>query len=151
MSRGFFYGHKDTVARWQRRPCKNTLCGIATDNASGYCDTCADQGQGKGRAGDRRATACQRGYGRQWRKARESYLIANPLCVFCLARRLVVPATVVDHIIPHEGDQALFWDESNWQSLCKLCHDSDKQRMDRATREGGRGVKVYGDKTVDRR
>lgn len=32
-------------------------------------------------------------------------------------------ATVVDHIIPHKGDQYLFWDRSNWQPLCKLCHD----------------------------
>lgn len=32
-------------------------------------------------------------------------------------------ATVVDHIVPHRGDQKLFWDESNWQPLCKPCHD----------------------------
>ena len=32
-------------------------------------------------------------------------------------------ATVVDHIIPHRGDDALFWDQSNWQALCKKCHD----------------------------
>ena len=32
-------------------------------------------------------------------------------------------ATVVDHIQPHRGDPKLFWDQSNWQSLCKRCHD----------------------------
>ncbi|WP_295219971.1 HNH endonuclease signature motif containing protein, partial [Ruminococcus sp.] len=32
-------------------------------------------------------------------------------------------ATVVDHIIPHRGDPHLMWDESNWQALCKSCHD----------------------------
>ena len=31
--------------------------------------------------------------------------------------------TVVDHIRPHRGDPVLFWDEKNWQSLCKSCHD----------------------------
>ncbi len=31
-------------------------------------------------------------------------------------------ANEVDHIKPHNGDLALFWDESNWQSLCKACH-----------------------------
>ena len=36
-------------------------------------------------------------------------------------------ATVVDHIIPHRGDKTLFWDETNWQSLCKTCHDGAKQ------------------------
>ncbi|WP_435645121.1 HNH endonuclease [Butyricicoccus porcorum] len=32
-------------------------------------------------------------------------------------------ATVVDHIVPHRGDPKLFWDQTNWQSLCKQCHD----------------------------
>ena len=31
--------------------------------------------------------------------------------------------TVVDHIVPHRGDARLFWDEDNWQPLCKSCHD----------------------------
>ncbi|WP_367142722.1 hypothetical protein [Desulfosporosinus sp.] len=29
----------------------------------------------------------------------------------------------MDHIIPHRGDKALFWDESKWQPHCKRCHD----------------------------
>jgi 5-methylcytosine-specific restriction protein A len=32
-------------------------------------------------------------------------------------------AEVVDHIKPHKGDMTLFWDENNWQSLCKMHHD----------------------------
>nr|DAZ53348.1 MAG TPA: HNH endonuclease [Caudoviricetes sp.] len=32
-------------------------------------------------------------------------------------------ATVVDHITPHRGDPRLFWDEANWQPMCKQCHD----------------------------
>lgn len=40
-------------------------------------------------------------------------------------------ATVVDHIIPHRGDQKLFWDRSNWQALCKSCHDSKTMTEDR--------------------
>lgn len=35
----------------------------------------------------------------------------------------MVPATVVDHAAPHRGDRALFWDTSNWQSLCAHCHN----------------------------
>jgi 5-methylcytosine-specific restriction endonuclease McrA len=30
---------------------------------------------------------------------------------------------VVDHIQPHKGDETLFWDENNWQPLCRQCHD----------------------------
>jgi 5-methylcytosine-specific restriction protein A len=33
-------------------------------------------------------------------------------------------ATEVDHIIPHGGDQRLFWAKSNWQPLCKPHHSS---------------------------
>jgi predicted kinase len=40
------------------------------------------------------------------------------------------PASVVDHIIPHRGDQAKFWDSANWQSLCTRCHSSRKQAME---------------------
>ena len=43
-------------------------------------------------------------------------------------------AQVVDHIIPHRGDPSLMWDESNWQSLCKPCHDS---------KTAGEGGRVY--------
>ena len=37
---------------------------------------------------------------------------------------------VVDHIIPHKGDKVLFWDRSNWQPLCKTCHDTKTARED---------------------
>jgi 5-methylcytosine-specific restriction protein A len=43
-----------------------------------------------------------------------------------------VPAIVVDHIIPHKGNYKLFWDKSNWQSLCKSCHDKKTAREDGA-------------------
>ncbi len=46
-----------------------------------------------------------------------------PLCANCLSKGILAPATVVDHIVPHRGDRALFWDENNWQALCKSCHD----------------------------
>ncbi|MEP2204764.1 MAG: HNH endonuclease signature motif containing protein [Tateyamaria sp.] len=40
------------------------------------------------------------------------------------------PATVVDHIIPHRGDEALFNDRNNLQSLCTPCHSRYKQRSE---------------------
>ncbi|MFT0137292.1 HNH endonuclease [Alcanivoracaceae bacterium MT1] len=80
---------------------------------------------------DNRSSAAKRGYGKRWQKAREQFLAENPLCVFCQARGLVRAATVVDHKIPHKGDMKLFWRRSNWQALCKPCHDIDKQRLER--------------------
>lgn len=73
-------------------------------------------------------TSTQRGYGYKWQKAREQFLRENPLCVVCTAQGIVTVATVVDHIIPHRGDQSLFWRRSNWQSLCSTHHSRDKQR-----------------------
>ncbi len=73
-------------------------------------------------------TAAQRGYGYKWQKAREGFLRSHPLCVMCQSEDRVTAATVVDHKIPHRGDQALFWDRGNWQSLCATHHSRDKQR-----------------------
>ena len=71
-----------------------------------------------------RPSAARRGYGPRWRRVRAAFLAQHPLCAACRAQGRVVPATVVDHIVPHRGDQTLFWDEANWAALCKPCHDS---------------------------
>lgn len=49
----------------------------------------------------------------------------------CVGIGKLVPADTVDHIEPHGGDPVLFWDEGNWQSLCKHCHDSYKQAQEK--------------------
>lgn len=56
----------------------------------------------------------EKGYDSRWRKARDRFLMAHPLCAKCLENGRLERATVVDHIVPHRGDQRLFWDESNW-------------------------------------
>jgi 5-methylcytosine-specific restriction protein A len=63
----------------------------------------------------------------QWRKARACYLATHPLCVMCLRVGRERRATVVDHIVDHGGDTALFWDKDNWQSLCATCHSGAKK------------------------
>lgn len=65
----------------------------------------------------------------RWRRARVRFLEENPLCEMC--KPMLTPSVIVDHRIPHRGDQALFWDESNWQALCKDCHDGPKQGEER--------------------
>lgn len=66
----------------------------------------------------------------RWQRMRERHLSDQPLCMFCLASEDVTPATVCDHIRPHKGNEDLFFDASNIQSLCKQCHDRDKQRIE---------------------
>jgi 5-methylcytosine-specific restriction enzyme A len=77
---------------------------------------------------ERRGSAASRGYDGRWRKARLGFLRKHPLCCHCLERGRTTAATVVDHIIPHRGDKALFWNRENWQPLCKSCHDTKTGR-----------------------
>ncbi|WP_283149743.1 HNH endonuclease [Silvimonas soli] len=81
-----------------------------------------------------RGSSAKRGYGTAWRKARAAWLRKHPLCVECEQQGVLIAATVVDHIKPHKGDMALFWDRDNWQSLCKSHHDRKT-----ATEDGGFG------------
>ncbi len=80
-----------------------------------------------------RRSAYERGYNRRWRRASRSYLRNHPQCAHCPCA-----ATVVDHVKPHKGDYDLFWQESNWQPLCKPCHDTKT-----ATHDGGFGRPVH--------
>ena len=64
-----------------------------------------------------------------WRdKLRPEHLIREPFCRECAAAGIRTRATVVDHVIPHEGEWALFVDPENLQSLCKFHHDGKTMR-----------------------
>jgi hypothetical protein len=76
-------------------------------------------------------------YGAKWRRLRLVFLSEHPWCAMHERRGTKVPATVVDHIVPHDGDLGLFWDQKNWQGLCKHCHDAHKQRLEKSGREIG--------------
>jgi 5-methylcytosine-specific restriction enzyme A len=82
----------------------------------------------KARCSTPRKSAAKRGYGKAWQKASKGYLRKHPLCAACWLTGIVREATVVDHVQPHRGDERLFWLSSNWQSLCKPCHDAKTRR-----------------------
>lgn len=67
----------------------------------------------------------------RWQRLREQQLSRQPICEFCLEGETVTAADTVDHVRPHKGDEQLFFDPDNLQSLCKHCHDSAKQRIER--------------------
>ena len=75
-------------------------------------------------------SAAGRGYGSRWQKESKLFLRQHPLCKKCFEEGRYVKATVVDHITPHRGDEKLFWDQSNWQPLCKKHHDQKTGRED---------------------
>jgi 5-methylcytosine-specific restriction enzyme A len=108
-------------------------CPCGGRRASGQpCDRCGKGGKREAqRAYDReRGSAAARGYDWRWRNpdrtgAADRFLAEHPLCVACEAEDgRCVAATVVDHIVPHRGDMELFWDVTNWQSLCEHHHNA---------------------------
>ena len=74
---------------------------------------------------------------RAWRRRRAAFLGRNPYCAMCQAVGKTTLATVVDHVQAHQGDVVKFWDESNWQSLCKVDHDAAKAELERTGRVRG--------------
>jgi 5-methylcytosine-specific restriction protein A len=110
------------MPRKPKKPCSFPSCPNLTENK--YCDNHAKL------YSKERASSAERGYDSRWRKSRSRFLKVNPLCLNCQAEGKLVKATVVDHIVPHRGDKKLFWDESNWQPLCKRCHDRKTRTKD---------------------
>jgi len=47
----------------------------------------------------------------------------------CASEGRTTSATIADHVIPHKGNEALFWD-GKLQPLCKTHHDSTKKAQD---------------------
>lgn len=92
---------------------------------------------------ERKESAAKRGYDYRWQMARVAFLRAHPLCVFCQRAGRLTAASVVDHVVPHRGDQALFWDSSNWQPLCKPCHDGTKKEIENSGTERGCDAKGF--------
>ena len=105
------------MPRRPKVPCRHPGCAELVPSGNKYCD------RHKSLHPEEVRSAGSRGYGRAWQKARREYLNAHPLCVECMREGRYQKATVVDHIIPHRGDERLFWDRSNWQALCKAHHD----------------------------
>lgn len=63
---------------------------------------------------------------------RERQLSLHPLCQHCMeVYSRVSRATVVHHATPHKGDKQLFFN-ATLVSLCKHCHDSDMQELEKS-------------------
>ena len=57
----------------------------------------------------------------------------------------MVPGNTVDHIVPHRGDETLFWDDRNLQTLTKECHDKYKASEERGGKGFNQGSTVTGE------
>lgn len=114
---GLFFYWRNKLPWKPRTYCKSPGCNQLVD--TGYCEKHKQVKTDS--QPSRNSTAL--GYNARWQRARLMYLREHPLCVECLKSNVVCAASVVDHIEPHKGDMELFWDEDNWQSLCKRHHD----------------------------
>ena len=103
-----------------KRPCRRPGCGTLV--SGGYCARHSKSPYDPDRRYRTRLYDTRR-----WERERTAFLEDNPVCVSCRRRF----AKVVDHVLPHRGDESSFWDRTNWQSLCVRCHNakSAKERL----------------------
>lgn len=112
------------LPRMPNHPCAHPGCPSLVPKGQKYCAAHAALHPEEHRS------AASRGYNYRWRKVSKAYLHSHTLCEECAKQGRLVKATVVDHIVPHRGDPNVFWDEENWQALCKKCHDKKTGRED---------------------
>lgn len=95
----------------------------------------------------RRGSARERGYDYRWEQAVKCWRAEDPernLCVDCRAEGRLVYGRQTDHIVPHKGDAAKFWDRENWAARCDHHHSVKTNTEDggwgNAVRQEGHGA-----------
>lgn len=119
-------------------PCRYPGCAAVLD-VPGYCVAhAALRHRDYGRA--RRGFDAQTGFyqSRQWRVVRAAFLRENPLCAACAGRGGLVPAKVVDHVVPIKDGGARY-EATNLQALCISCHNRKTARESAGRRPPPRG------------
>ena len=105
------------MPRKPKRPCRYPGCARLSDGP--YCEE-----HRKAVRDDytryERAPDSNKKYGRCWKRIRDRYAAAHPLCERCLKEGRYTPVEEVHHIVPISkgGDHR----ESNLMSLCQSCH-----------------------------
>lgn len=72
----------------------------------------------------------------RWRQLRKAVLLRDAYTckqtgIICIGRYPADNSPVVDHKIPHRGDECMFWDIENLQTVSKAYHDSEKQKQEK--------------------
>lgn len=74
----------------------------------------------------------------RWRKLRLAVLLRDAYTcqqtgIICMGKYPAGNSAVVDHKLPHRGDEQMFWDMTNLQTVSKAYHDSEKQKQERSS------------------
>ena len=115
---GFLIGEEGEVMPSKPlKPCKYPGCPKLTSGS--YCEEHAKKVASDYNHYTRSANHNKK-YGRQWKRIRDRYAKAHPLCERCLKEGRLTPMEEVHHILPvNRGGSN---DDSNLMSLCHSCH-----------------------------
>ncbi|WP_272878577.1 HNH endonuclease [Rothia nasimurium] len=119
------------VPRKPATPCSHPGCPELSNDR--FCPSHAQQDAQSYRR-YQRDPKINRRYDHRWRKIRDRYIAAHPLCEQCQMDGRITPAQEVHHVLPleHGGNH----DESNLQALCKPCHSRQTARDGDRWRQG---------------
>ena len=117
------------MPRKPKRPCRYSGCANLTDSKTGYCEEHRKVMERHYEHFSRRYNQHER-YGSGWRKVRDRYILAHPLCEMCLGQGIATVATLVHHVKPLADGGTN--DDSNIKSLCVSCHEKIHQRKKRS-------------------
>lgn len=102
-----------------RRPCSHPGCGRLAENGWQYCAE-HQKIANKNYNEYQRDPETNKRYGRSWKRIRDRYIKAHPLCEECQKQGRLTVAEEVHHILPLSkggGNET-----SNLMALCKSCH-----------------------------
>ena len=107
----------DYVPRSPKKPCAYPGCPRLTDKR--FCPEHEKLDRDRYNKYER-SPDVNRKYGRAWKRIRDRYAAAHPLCEQCLKEGRLTPVEEVHHILPIS--QGGTHDASNLMSLCQSCH-----------------------------
>lgn len=107
------------------KPCSTPGCPGLT-RRGGKCGATCCAGRCRAQSGTQES-AGRRGYDSAWRKVRDPYIAAHPVCVDCGAA-----STIADHLdgLGPLGPRGSDW--SNLEAVCKRCHNRRSLQYDGA-------------------
>ena len=102
-----------------KRPCAYPGCCLLAEHEQ-YC---AEHKKAKDKHYNQyeRDPASSKRYGRSWKRIRDTYIKAHPLCEECQKQGKLTPAEEVHHKLPIKKDGSHSRD--NLMSLCRSCHN----------------------------
>jgi len=118
------------MPRKPKRPCSYSGCNRMTDDR--FCDE-HRQIAGRHYIKYQRDPDTNQRYGRAWKRIRDRYIAAHPLCEQCQSEGRLMLAQEVHHIRPLADGGT--HDENNLMALCKSCHSRITIRDGRNTQK----------------